>query len=100
MNPLIAYRARSTNLGKVKTDAVDAYLLCKLYKEEVEPCNEVHPFLHKNLFHCNLRILPNLYTFLPEHPQINKHPVNKNLLCSRLTHFSFQRSMYALFPKN
>ncbi|MED3575882.1 IS110 family transposase, partial [Cytobacillus praedii] len=38
VNPLISHRARSTSLRKVKTDAVDAYLLCELYyKEEVEP---------------------------------------------------------------
>ncbi|WP_226530732.1 IS110 family transposase, partial [Metabacillus niabensis] len=37
VNPLISHRARSTSLRKVKTDAVDAYLLCELfYKEEVE----------------------------------------------------------------
>ncbi|WP_412729295.1 IS110 family transposase [Cytobacillus praedii] len=34
--PLISHLARSTSLRKVKTDAVDAYLLCQLYyKEEV-----------------------------------------------------------------
>ena len=38
VNPLISYRARSASLRKVKTDAVDAYLLCELfYKEEIEP---------------------------------------------------------------
>ncbi|KOP69847.1 transposase, partial [Bacillus sp. FJAT-21945] len=38
VNPLISHRARSTSLRKVKTDAVDAFLLCELYyKEEVEP---------------------------------------------------------------
>lgn len=38
INPLISYRAKSSSLRKVKTDAVDAYLLCELYyKEELEP---------------------------------------------------------------
>ena len=38
VNPLIAYRAKSSNLRKVKTDATDAYHLCELYyKEELEP---------------------------------------------------------------
>lgn len=38
VNPLISHRARSTNLRKVKTDAIDAYQLCELYyKEELEP---------------------------------------------------------------
>ena len=38
VNPLISHRARSASLRKVKTDAVDAYLLCELYyKEEIEP---------------------------------------------------------------
>lgn len=38
VNPLISYRAKSSSLRKVKTDAVDAYLLCELYyKEDLEP---------------------------------------------------------------
>lgn len=38
INPLISHRAKSSSLRKVKTDAVDAYLLCELfYKEELEP---------------------------------------------------------------
>ncbi|MFB5193280.1 IS110 family transposase [Alicyclobacillus fastidiosus] len=38
VNPLIAYQAKKTSLRKVKTDALDAYNLCKLYyKEEFEP---------------------------------------------------------------
>lgn len=38
INPLISYKAKSSSLRKVKTDAVDAYLLCELYyKEELEP---------------------------------------------------------------
>jgi len=38
INPLISYRAKSTSLRKVKTDAIDAYHLCELYyKEELEP---------------------------------------------------------------
>src|SRR5690606_26314632 len=37
VNPLISHRARSTNLRKVKTEAIDAYHLCELYyKEELE----------------------------------------------------------------
>jgi transposase len=35
---LISYKARGSSLRKVKTDAIDAYLLCELfYKEELEP---------------------------------------------------------------
>jgi transposase len=38
VNPLIAHRAKSPSLRKVKTDAIDAYHLCELYyKEELEP---------------------------------------------------------------
>ncbi|WP_163103227.1 IS110 family transposase [Peribacillus alkalitolerans] len=38
INPLISYKAKGTSLRKVKTDAIDAYLLCELfYKEELEP---------------------------------------------------------------
>ena len=38
INPLISYKAKSSSLRKVKTDVVDAYLLCELYyKEELEP---------------------------------------------------------------
>jgi transposase len=38
INPLISYKAKGASLRKVKTDAVDAYLLCELfYKEELEP---------------------------------------------------------------
>ncbi|ERN51322.1 IS110 family transposase [Alkalihalophilus marmarensis] len=38
INPLISYKAKSSSLRKVKTDAADAYLLCELYyKEELEP---------------------------------------------------------------
>ncbi|WNS78760.1 IS110 family transposase [Domibacillus sp. DTU_2020_1001157_1_SI_ALB_TIR_016] len=38
VNPLISYKARGSSLRKVKTDAIDAYLLCELfYKEELEP---------------------------------------------------------------
>jgi len=41
INPLISYRAKSSSLRKVKTDAVDAYHLCELfYKEELEPCKK------------------------------------------------------------
>ncbi|MEE3956147.1 IS110 family transposase [Peribacillus frigoritolerans] len=38
INPLISYKAKSSSLRKVKTDAVDAYQLCELfYKEDLEP---------------------------------------------------------------
>ena len=38
INPLISYKAKSSSLRKVKTDVVDAYLLCELfYKEDLEP---------------------------------------------------------------
>src|SRR6476620_4074832 len=38
INPLISYRAKSSSLGKVKTDKIDAYHLCELYyKEDLEP---------------------------------------------------------------
>jgi transposase len=38
INPLISYRAKSSNLRKVKTDVIDAYHLCELYyKEDLEP---------------------------------------------------------------
>jgi len=38
INPLISYKARGSSLRKVKTDAIDTYLLCELfYKEELEP---------------------------------------------------------------
>jgi transposase len=38
INPLISYRAKSSNLRKVKTDVIDAYHLCELYyKEELDP---------------------------------------------------------------
>ena len=38
VNPLIPYKAKSSNLRKVKTDVVDARQLCELYyKEELEP---------------------------------------------------------------
>jgi transposase len=38
VNPLISYRAKSSSLRKVKTDAIDAYHLCELYyKEELKP---------------------------------------------------------------
>ncbi len=39
VNPLVSYKARSSSLRKVKTDAIDAYHLCELYynKEELEP---------------------------------------------------------------
>lgn len=38
INPLISYKARGSSLRKVKTDSIDAYLLCELfYKEELEP---------------------------------------------------------------
>lgn len=38
INPLISYKAKSSSLRKVKTDAVDAYHLCELfYKEDLEP---------------------------------------------------------------
>ncbi|TFB15112.1 IS110 family transposase [Filobacillus milosensis] len=37
VNPLISFRAKGSNLRKVKTDAVDAYVLCELYyKEELD----------------------------------------------------------------
>jgi transposase len=31
INPLISYKARGSSLRKVKTDAIDAYLLCELF---------------------------------------------------------------------
>nr|WP_276208254.1 transposase [Gracilibacillus sp. YIM 98692] len=38
VNPLIAYKAKSSSLRKVKTDAIDAVHLCELYyKEELDP---------------------------------------------------------------
>jgi transposase len=38
INPLISYKAKSSSLRKVKTDAVDVYQLCELfYKEDLEP---------------------------------------------------------------
>ena len=38
VNPLISYRAKSSNLRKTKTDAIDAYHLGELYyKEDLEP---------------------------------------------------------------
>ncbi|MFJ8260314.1 IS110 family transposase [Peribacillus asahii] len=38
VNPLISYRAKSSSLRKVKTDAIDAHHLCELYyKEDLEP---------------------------------------------------------------
>lgn len=38
INPLISYKAKSSSLRKVKTDAIDAYHLCELfYKEDLEP---------------------------------------------------------------
>lgn len=38
INPLLSYKAKSSSLRKVKTDAADAYLLGELYyKEELEP---------------------------------------------------------------
>ncbi len=38
VNPLLSYKARTSSLRKVKTDAIDAYLLCEMYyKEELEP---------------------------------------------------------------
>ena len=38
INPLISYKARGSSLRKVKTNAINAYLLCELfYKEELEP---------------------------------------------------------------
>lgn len=38
VNPLVSYRAKSSNLRKVKTDVIDAFHLCELYyKEELEP---------------------------------------------------------------
>lgn len=38
VNPLISYKAKSSSLRKVKTDARDAYHLCELfYKEDLEP---------------------------------------------------------------
>ncbi len=38
VNPLISYKAKSSSLRKVKTDAIDAYHLCELYyKEDLEP---------------------------------------------------------------
>lgn len=38
INPLISYKAKSSSLRKVKTDAADAYHLCELfYKEDLEP---------------------------------------------------------------
>ncbi|MFZ7942737.1 IS110 family transposase [Neobacillus sp. 19] len=38
INPLISYKAKSSSLQKVKTDAIDAYHLCELfYKEDLEP---------------------------------------------------------------
>ena len=38
VNPLISYKAKSSNLRKVKTDVIDAHHLCELfYKEDLEP---------------------------------------------------------------
>ena len=38
INPLFSYKAKSSSLRKVKTDAIDAYHLCELfYKEDLEP---------------------------------------------------------------
>jgi transposase len=38
INPLISYKTKGSSLRKVKTDAVDAFLLCELfYKGELEP---------------------------------------------------------------
>ncbi|PAE32001.1 IS110 family transposase [Bacillus sp. 7884-1] len=38
INPLISYKAKSSSLRKVKTDAIDAYHLCEVfYKEDLEP---------------------------------------------------------------
>jgi transposase len=38
VNPLVSYRAKSSNLRRVKTDVIDAYHLCELYyKEDLEP---------------------------------------------------------------
>lgn len=38
VNPLVSYRAKSSNLRKTKTDAIDAYHLGELYyKEDLEP---------------------------------------------------------------
>ncbi|MEH7306355.1 IS110 family transposase [Neobacillus drentensis] len=38
VNPLISYRAKSSNLRKVKTDIIDASHLCEMYyKEDLEP---------------------------------------------------------------
>jgi transposase len=31
INPLLSYKARGASLRKVKTDAIDAYLLCELF---------------------------------------------------------------------
>jgi transposase len=37
INPLLSYQTKKSSLRKVKTDAIDAYHLCKLfYKEELE----------------------------------------------------------------
>ncbi|MFJ7976716.1 transposase [Peribacillus sp. NPDC096379] len=38
MNPHISYRAKSSNLHKLKSDVIDAHHLCKLYyKEDIVP---------------------------------------------------------------
>ena len=38
VNPLVSYRAKSSNLRKTKTDAIDAYHLGEMYyKEDLEP---------------------------------------------------------------
>lgn len=51
INPLISNRLRKSNLRKVKTDAVDAYLLGELYyKEEFEP-------LRKGVSNCSTYVI-------------------------------------------
>ena len=52
INPLISYKAKSSSLRKVKTDAVDAYLLCELYYKE-----ELEPYKKRGIQLLNLRIL-------------------------------------------
>ncbi|SFM49980.1 Transposase [Paenibacillus sp. 1_12] len=56
VNPLIAYRAKSSSLRKVKTDAIDAFHLCELYYKE-----ELEPYKKRGIQHLNLRNLTRLH---------------------------------------
>jgi transposase len=55
VNPLISYRAKSSSLRKVKTDAIDAYHLCELYYKE-----ELKPYKKRGVQLLNLRNLTRL----------------------------------------